>query len=62
MILEESIKAEINKQCLKVATEKNNSHIWTPTKKHSVHVPQRQMQAVCIERVETGSVVMGTGQ
>ena len=56
------MKAEISKRCLKVATKKNNSHIWTPTKKHGMHVLQRQMQAVCIERVETGSVVTGTGQ
>jgi len=51
MILEESMKAEINKQCPGVATKKKDSLIWTPTKKHNGHV---------LERVETGSVVTGT--
>jgi len=62
LILEESMNAEIDKQCPKVATKKNNSHIWAPTKKHNAHVLQRRMQAVCMQGVETGGVVMETGQ
>ena len=40
--------------------EKNDSHIGTPTKKHNVHVLQRQTQAVCMGRVGMGGVVTGT--
>jgi len=47
-VLEESMNAEINKQCPKVATKKNDSHIWAPTKKHNAHVLRRRMQAVCM--------------
>ena len=53
------MKAEINQWCPKVTTKNNNSHIWTPTKNHNVHVLQRQMQAVCMGRVGTGGVVTG---
>jgi len=55
------MNAEINKQYPEVATKKD-SHIWTPTKKHDVHVLQGQVQVVCMGRVRTGGVVTGTAE
>jgi len=55
------MNAEINKQCPKVATKKGLTYLDLHKKKHNVHMLQRQIQVVCMERVETGAWQWGQG-
>ena len=59
MILEESMKAEINKQCPELATKKG-THIFGPPSKNDMHVLWGQVQVICMGRLGAGSAVTGT--